>query len=60
MKRNFLYYFRWCVWAFFAIACMLFLSLALYKDSKDYLLCGLVSCVLMNITYMFNTIIDKK
>ena len=60
MKRTFWYYFRWCIWAFFAIACLLLCAIALFKDSKSYLLYGLVSCVLMQTMYIVNTRIDEK
>jgi len=59
MKRNFWYYFRWCIWAFFAIACVVLVAFALCKDDKDCLLLGLVSCILMQTIYMLNTIIEK-
>lgn len=60
MKRSFWYYFRWCIWAFFAIACVLLISFALDKDNQDCLLWGLVSCILMQFTYVLNTEIDEK
>lgn len=60
MKRNFWYYFRWCIWAFSAIACVLLIAFALYKDDKDCLLWGLVSCILMQTTYIINMQIDEK
>lgn len=60
MKRNFWYYFRWGIWAFFAIACVILDSFALYKHDKDCLLFSLVFCILMLTTYTFNTKIDEE
>lgn len=51
MKRNFWYYFRWCIWAFFAICSLLFDVLAIVVDSKDYLILGLAFCVAMLLMY---------
>lgn len=60
MKRNFWYHFRWCIWAFCAIACILLVAFALCKDDKGCLLFGLVFCILMQTTYILNTKIDEK
>ena len=59
MKRTFLFYFRWRVWAFFAICSLLFDVLAIVFDSKDYLIFGLAFCVAMFMIYEINRDIDN-
>jgi len=59
MKRTFWFYFRWSVWAFFAICSLLFDVLAVVFDSKDYLICGLAFCVTMFMMHEINRDIDK-